>query len=237
MRAFIVGCGRVGAGIAERLARAGHDVTVIDISTEAFARLEPDFPGTAVRGDGTDEDVLRRAGAEGADLFYALTEGDNRNILAAQLAAESLDVGRVVAKINDPVRAEAYASLGIATICRTAMLVDALGEYAGLPTELGVRGVSEATGHPPRRRAPCGGTGRAGGLGHVRHRHRRRQGRLLPDQGAARRRPRDRAPREGSAPRSADRRRGRQHRPRPRRLRGQAPRRGRAPTGRPSWPP
>jgi len=149
MRAFIVGCGRVGAGIAERLARAGHDVTVIDISTEAFARLEPDFPGTAVRGDGTDEDVLRRAGAQGADLFYALTEGDNRNILAAQLAAESLDVGRVVAKVNDPVRSEAYASLGLSTICRTAMLVDALGEYAGLPTETGARGVHEATGvHP-----------------------------------------------------------------------------------------
>jgi trk system potassium uptake protein TrkA len=149
MRAFIVGCGRVGAGIAERLARAGHDVTVIDINTEAFARLEPDFPGAAVRGDGTDEDVLRRAGAQGADLFYSLTEGDNRNILAAQLAAESLDVGRVVAKINDPVRSDAYASLGIATICRTAMLVDALGEYAGLPTAPGVRGVSEATGiHP-----------------------------------------------------------------------------------------
>jgi trk system potassium uptake protein TrkA len=102
-----------------------------------------------VRGDGTDEDVLRRAGAQGADLFYALTEGDNRNILASQLAAESLDVGRVVAKINDPVRAEAYASLGISTICRTAMLVDALGAYAGLPTESDARGVSEATGiHP-----------------------------------------------------------------------------------------
>jgi trk/ktr system potassium uptake protein len=149
MRAFIVGCGRVGAGIAERLARAGHDVTVIDINTEAFARLEPDFPGVAVRGDGTDEDVLRRAGAQGADLFLSLTEGDNRNILAAQLAAESLDVGRVVAKVNDPVRSQAYASLGIATICRTAMLVDALGEYAGLPIEPGVRGVSEATGTHP----------------------------------------------------------------------------------------
>jgi trk system potassium uptake protein TrkA len=149
MRAFIVGCGRVGAGIAERLARAGHDVTVIDINTEAFARLEPDFPGSAVRGDGTDEDVLRRAGAQGADIFYALTEGDNRNILAAQLASESLDVGRVVAKINDPVRSEAYASLGIATICRTVMLVDALSDYAGLPVEAGIRGVSEATGiHP-----------------------------------------------------------------------------------------
>jgi trk system potassium uptake protein TrkA len=149
VRAIIVGCGRVGAGIAERLARAGHDVTVIDIHTEAFNRLEADFPGNAVRGDGTDEDILRRAGAQGADLLIALTEGDNRNILAAQLAIESLDVRRVVAKINDPVRAEAYASLGIPTICRTTILVDALGEYAGLAADPGTRGVSEATGvHP-----------------------------------------------------------------------------------------
>ena len=149
MRAIIVGCGRVGAGIAERLARAGHEVTVIDIQTEAFNRLEADFPGNAVRGDGTDEDVLRRAGAQGADLLYALTEGDNRNVLATQLAAESLDVARVVAKINDPVRAEAYAALGIPTICRTTILVDALGEYAGLPADPGSRRVSEATGiHP-----------------------------------------------------------------------------------------
>ena len=81
MRAVIVGCGRVGAGMAERLARAGHDVTVVDISTEAFGRLEPDFPGQAVRADGTEEDVLRRVGTEGADLFFALTEGDNRNVL------------------------------------------------------------------------------------------------------------------------------------------------------------
>ena len=135
MRAIIVGCGRGGAGIAERLARAGHEVTVIDVNTEAFNRLEPDFAGAAIRGDGTDEDVLRRAGAQGADLLYALTEGDNRNILTAQLAAESLDVGRVVAKINDPVRSEAYAALGISTICRTVILVDALTEYAGLPVE------------------------------------------------------------------------------------------------------
>jgi trk system potassium uptake protein TrkA len=144
---MIVGCGRVGAGIAERLARAGHDVTVIDLSTEAFSRLEADFSGTAIRGDGTDEDVLRRAGAEGVDLFYALTEGDNRNILAAQLAAETLHVANVVAKINDPVRAAAYTALGFATICRTRMLVDALAVHAGLPAEPGSQGVSEATGH------------------------------------------------------------------------------------------
>ena len=115
-----------------------------------------------MRGDGTDEDVLRRAGAEGADCFFALTEGDNRNILAAQLAAETLDVGHVVAKINDPVRAEAYAALGIATICRTVMLVDALGAYAGLPVEPGARGVSEATGIHPGGEHHAAAAGRAG---------------------------------------------------------------------------
>ena len=75
-------------------------------STTAFDRLPGDFKGTAVRGDGTDEDTLRRAGAEAADLFIALTEGDNRNVMSAQLATEALDAQQVIAKINDPLRAE-----------------------------------------------------------------------------------------------------------------------------------
>jgi trk system potassium uptake protein TrkA len=154
LRAVIVGCGRVGAGIAEGLARAGYEVTVIDLSTHAFNRLEPDFPGHAVRADGTDEDVLRRVGTQGADLFFALTEGDNRNVLAAQLAVETFGVPRVVAKINDPVRAEAYAMLGLATICRTRLLVDALAQYAGLEADPGADGVREPEhrhdhGEPP----------------------------------------------------------------------------------------
>jgi trk system potassium uptake protein len=149
MQAIIVGCGRVGAGIAERMARAGHEVTIVDLRSEAFGRLEPDFPGQAVRGDGTDEDVLRRAGADGADYFFGMTEGDNRNVLTAQLASETFHIPHVVAKINDPVRAEAYASLGIATLCRTTMLVDALGRYAGLPSDPGADGVSLATGQHP----------------------------------------------------------------------------------------
>jgi trk/ktr system potassium uptake protein len=145
MRVIVVGCGRVGAGIAERLAREGHGVTVIDISTEAFTRLEEDFPGEAVRGDGTDEDVLRRAGAEGADLFFALTEGDNRNVLSAQLATETFKIAQVVVKINDPVRAEAYRELGMATICRTRLLVDALARHVGLPADPGADGVALPT--------------------------------------------------------------------------------------------
>ena len=87
--------------------------------------------GQALRGDGTDEDVLRRAGAAGADVFLALTEGDNRNVMAAQVAMEKLSVGKAVAKINDPVRAAAYADLGIATMCRTTMQADAILGFLG----------------------------------------------------------------------------------------------------------
>ena len=146
MRVIIVGCGRVGAGLAERLARAGNEVTIIDVSSEAFARLEPDFPGRAIRADGTDEDVLRRAGTDGADMFFSLTEGDNRNVLAAQLASETFGVRDVVAKVNDPVRAEAYTTLGMATICRTRLLIDALARHAGLEADPGASGVREASG-------------------------------------------------------------------------------------------
>ena len=147
MRAVIIGCGRVGAGIAERLAREGNDVTIVDIITEAFNRLEPDFPGQAIRADGTDEDVLRRVGTDTADYFFALTEGDNRNAFAAQLAAETFGVKNVVAKINDPVRAEAYTMLGLSTICRTRLMVDALARYTGLPGDEGAMGVRQAEQH------------------------------------------------------------------------------------------
>lgn len=126
MKYVIVGCGRVGAALAEAFDNAGHEVVILDTTSRAFDRLSDEFKGQALRGDGTDEDVLRRAGAEGADVFLALTEGDNRNIIAAQLAMENLSVGKAVAKVNDPVRAAAYAELGIATVCRTTMLTDAV---------------------------------------------------------------------------------------------------------------
>ena len=147
MRAVIVGCGRVGAGLAERLAREGHDVTIIDNNTEAFNRLEPDFPGQAIRADGTDEDVLRRVGTDTADWFFALTEGDNRNAFTAQMASEAFGVKNVVAKVNDPVRAEAYTQLGLATICRTRLLVDALARFAGLAADPGADGVRQVERH------------------------------------------------------------------------------------------
>ena len=159
MRTVIVGCGRVGAGLAERLSRAGHEVTIVDINSEAFGRLEPDFPGQALRADGTEEDVLRRVGTEDADYFFALTEGDNRNVLAAQLAAETFRVKHVVAKINDPVRAEAYTLLGIATICRTRLMVDALARYSDMPPDPGASGVREVERqHEHHERAVAGAT-------------------------------------------------------------------------------
>ena len=138
MKIVIVGCGRVGASLADIYDQTGHEVTILDVRTDAFDRLPSSYGGHAVRGDGTDEDVLRRAGAEGADVFLALTEGDNRNIMAAQLAVEALDVGRVVAKINDPLRAQAYAELGVATLCRTGLMADAVNAYLGVePSGLG----------------------------------------------------------------------------------------------------
>ncbi len=132
MKLVIVGCGRVGAALAEAFDNTGHEVIVIDLSTPAFDRLSPEFKGQAIRGDGTDEDVLRKAGAEGADVLLAFTEGDNRNVMATQVAMERLSVGKTVAKINDPVRAAAYAELGIATVCRTTMLTDAVLAFLGL---------------------------------------------------------------------------------------------------------
>ena len=131
MKLVIVGCGRVGAALAEAFDNLGHDVVILDTSTRAFDRLSGEFKGQAVRGDGTDEDVLRKAGVDGADFFLALTEGDNRNVMAAQVAIEKFSVGKAVAKINDPVRAAAYAELGIATVCRTTMLTDAILAFLG----------------------------------------------------------------------------------------------------------
>ncbi len=86
MRVIIVGCGRVGARTAGELDKLGEHVTVMDVDQRAFQRLPAKFGGVTVRGSGTDEDVLRDAGAEMTDLFMALTEGDNRNALAAQMA-------------------------------------------------------------------------------------------------------------------------------------------------------
>jgi trk system potassium uptake protein TrkA len=157
VKTVIVGCGRVGATLADMFDQQGHEVIVLDVSTRAFDRLPSTFRGNAIRGDGTDEDMLRRAGAEDADIFLALTEGDNRNVMAAQIAAEELGARQVIAKVNDPLRAVAYADLGLAVLCRTTLQADAVSAYLGLP-------VSGAPGiHPPSGTHPGGEHHRAAG--------------------------------------------------------------------------
>jgi trk system potassium uptake protein TrkA len=156
MRVIIVGCGRVGARVATALDERGERVTVIDSSARAFARLPQTFKGETVRGNGTDEDIMRTAGAEQADIVMALTEGDNRNALAAQLAKHRFGVPRVIAKINDPLRGEAYRALGLETICRTIILGDALVVAATEGAEATNGFVEEPTAQPLHGAPPPG---------------------------------------------------------------------------------
>lgn len=119
MRVVIMGCGRVGARIAGILDHNGHDVVVIDIESAAFRRLPPDFQGDTIIGTGVDEDILRAAGIEEAHAFVAVSEKDNRNIMAAQMAQLIFDVPEVVCRIIDPVREDTYRRLGLTTVCPT----------------------------------------------------------------------------------------------------------------------
>jgi trk system potassium uptake protein TrkA len=120
MKVVIMGCGRVGAALTKLLTAEGHVVTIIDQNSDAFNRLGQDFPHQQmVLGDGTDEDVLRRAGIEDADAFVAVTNGDNRNILAAQIVREQFEVPKVVSRIYDPIRQETYNAMGLESICPT----------------------------------------------------------------------------------------------------------------------
>jgi len=119
MRAVIVGCGRVGARLASMMDSEGHKVTILDIEPYAFRRLPTSFNGTAMVGNGIDTDVLRRAGIEQADAFAAVTQGDNRNVMAAQIAKHIFNVPKVVCRIYDPLREELYSTLGLETISPT----------------------------------------------------------------------------------------------------------------------
>src|SRR5579884_760479 len=121
MLVLILGCGRVGAHLANSLDAEGHDVRVIDINTESFRRLAPEFRGTTVVGHGIDDDVLRRAGIERADVFAAVTNDDNTNIMASQIAKVIHHVPKVITRIYDPSREETYHTLGLETVCQTAL--------------------------------------------------------------------------------------------------------------------
>jgi trk system potassium uptake protein TrkA len=121
MRYLIVGCGRVGSALAKLLDADGHEIIVIDENAAAFKRLGQKFKGHVVVGTGIDYDVLKRAGAATADGFIAVTNGDNRNIMAALIAQRMFKIKRVVARIYDPPRGQMYRELGVETVCPTTV--------------------------------------------------------------------------------------------------------------------
>ncbi len=131
MKIVIMGCGRVGGEMATALDREGHEVSVLDVNSHQFTRFLPEsFGGRKIIGNGIDEDALRGAGIEEADAFVAVTQGDNRNVMACQIAQHIYDVERVVCRIYDPIREQMYHRLGLRTICPTKvtarLLKDAL---------------------------------------------------------------------------------------------------------------
>jgi trk system potassium uptake protein len=135
----ILGCGRVGSLLADRLDEAGHSVAIVDQDPQSFRRLSGRFSGSTVKGIGFDRETLEKAGIERAHAFAAVSSGDNTNILAARVARETYGVEHVVARIYDPRRAEVYQRLGIPTVAtvswtagqimRRLIPQDALEEY------------------------------------------------------------------------------------------------------------
>lgn len=122
MRIVILGCGRVGARLAISLSKAGHEVAVLDSNADSFFRLGEDFSGAQSRGNGIDSEDLQKAGIEQAEIFIAVTNNDNANIMAAQIAKETFKVPKVILRIYDPIRAGAYKELGLTTLCPTEVV-------------------------------------------------------------------------------------------------------------------
>jgi trk system potassium uptake protein TrkA len=133
---IIMGCGRVGARLAQMLTRAGHEVTILDVKSSAFSRLGPDFSGTTILGNAIDQEVLKRAGIQRADAFVAATQGDNRNIMASQIAQHIFGVKRVVTRIYDPLRSDTFAELGLRAVSPTIIGANKFyEELTGQPAE------------------------------------------------------------------------------------------------------
>ena len=128
MKVVIMGCGRVGARLAGLLNDDGHTVTILDTDVYSFRRLPPGFNGMPLVGNAMDEESLKKAGIEETDVFVALTQGDNRNVMAAQIAKHIFNVPRVICRIYDPLRQELYSTLGLETFTPTAIFAQMLKE-------------------------------------------------------------------------------------------------------------
>ncbi|MCK9519078.1 MAG: TrkA family potassium uptake protein [Dehalococcoidia bacterium] len=121
MNILIMGCGRLGARVAAQLDEAGHNVTVLDTNPGSFRRLPETFRGERAVGNGMDGPTLERAGIQSADAFMAVTQGDNRNYFASQMAREVYGVKRVLCRIYDPVREQMFREMGLETFSPTSI--------------------------------------------------------------------------------------------------------------------
>ncbi len=128
MKIIVIGCGRVGAGLAQTLFRRTHQVTVVDINPDAFERLGPSFKGRTIEGIGFDHKVLLQAGIERTDGLAAVTSNDEANVVASQIARDFFQVPRVVARLYDARQAEIYNRLGIQTIAPTAWGINRIAD-------------------------------------------------------------------------------------------------------------
>ena len=128
-KVVIMGCGRTGSWLANILDDAGHSVTVMDVDANSFRRLSPGFKGKAIVGNGIEQEALKKAGIEEAEVFIAVTQGDNRNIMAAQMAKHIFNVPRVICRIYDPLRQEIYQTLGLETISPTTIFAEMLKKW------------------------------------------------------------------------------------------------------------
>lgn len=143
MHIIVVGCGRVGSGLAMQLSEEGHSVVVIDKNRDAFRRLAR-FDGRVLHGSGFDRDILSKAEASGADALAAVTRGDNTNILCARIARDNYNVTNVVARIYDPQRASIYMKLGIPTVASALWTAQQVKRYI-LPTDDGVNWTDDSS--------------------------------------------------------------------------------------------
>lgn len=126
MNVIVVGCGRVGSQLATLLSVDGHNVTVIDKEADSFRRLGTTFNGVTIRGLGFDEDVLAEAGIDEADAFAAVTNLDNTNLMAAEVARKIFGVKHVVARLYNPQRERTYQQLDLDYVCGTTLVAENL---------------------------------------------------------------------------------------------------------------
>lgn len=135
MRVMVMGCGRVGATLAVDLSADGHEVTVLDVDPASFRFLPDDFKGEKCVGNGIDLDVLRKVGIDKMDAFVSATRGDNRNVMAAQIAKHVFGVKIVASRVFDPLREEMYRNLGLRTINPTRVQARRLKRVIEAPTD------------------------------------------------------------------------------------------------------